>query len=304
MNNTKGMNKYKTQNQKSKKIVRPNSASGNSKRNKASFSSQQKSFDYDDNNNNNYNNNYNYEEPKMSMFDEYYKNRMENKNYNYNVNSNNNNYNNINLHNNQNYNNNNNIYLNDNENKIMEQENQINNNNNQNINIDNNNEVNNNKNKIIQRPLTAKNKEIRQKDFLADNKHIISCIQNANYNNKLNKKNSTENPYHKEYGKTPKYLQNMKIEAERKKEIEKLKKETSKYPKGTRLLSEEERLFTLEKLKQSKNDINQIIEKLPITCDSQAFRSKREELFRKLDEIENAIETFSKKKVFVKIENN
>ena len=291
------MNRYKQQNQKSKKIARPNSASGNSKRNKVPFSSQQKSFDYDDNNNNNYNNHYNYEEPKISMFDEYYKKRMQNTNYNYNVNSNNNNYNNINLNENQNNNNYNNIYLKDNDNKMMEQDNLINNNNNQNMNI-------NNINKNNQRPLTAKNKEIKQKDFVADNKHIISCIQNANYNNKLTKKNSIENPYHKEYGKTPKYLQIMKIEAEKKKEIEKLKKETSKYPKGTRLLSEEERLFTLEKLKQSKNDINQIIEKLPITCDSQAFRSKREELFRKLDEIENAIETFSKKKVFVKIENN
>ena len=59
----------------------------------------------------------------------------------------------------------------------------------------------------------------------------------------------------------------------------------------------------MEKLKQSRDDINKIIERLPITCDSQAFRNKKDELFKKLDEIENAIETFSKKKVFVKIEN-
>ena len=280
MNNPKGMNKYRPPNQRPKEFVRPNSASGNSKRMKASLTSQQKSFDYEGNNyNNNINNN---NEPKISMFDEYYRNKKANLD--------------------NNIINNNNIYLNDN--KIIQQENQIINNN-----IQNNNnynevyEVNNNNNRMIKRPLTAKNRDIKQKDFLADNKHIISCIQNAN-NNKINKKNSIENPYHREYGKTPKYLQNMKIEAEKKKEIEKLKKETSKYPKGTRLLSEEERLFTLEKLKQSKIDINQIIEKLPITCDSQAFRSKREELFKKLDEIENAIETFSKKKVFVKIENN
>ena len=180
-----------------------------------------------------------------------------------------------------------------------------------NINNDSANNINNNfeeeeknKSKVIKRPLTAKNKILKQKDFLADSKYIISCIQNANNNNKLKKNNSKEKAYHKEFGKTPKYLQNMKLEAEKKKEIEKLRKETSKYPKGTRLLSEEERLFTLEKLKQSKNDINQIIEKLPITCDSQAFRNKKEELFKKLDEIESAIETFSKKKVFVKVESS
>ena len=60
----------------------------------------------------------------------------------------------------------------------------------------------------------------------------------------------------------------------------------------------------MEKLKQSRDDINKVIERLPITSDTQAFRNKKEELFKKLDEIENAIETFSKKKVFVKIEEN
>ena len=95
----------------------------------------------------------------------------------------------------------------------------------------------------------------------------------------------------------------MRLENEKKKEIDKLKKETAKYPKGTRLLSEEERVLTLEKLKQSKDDINKVIEKLPITCDTQAFRNKKDELFKKLDEIEKAIETFSKKKVFVKLED-
>ena len=210
---------------------------------------------------------------KPSMFDEYYKNKNK-------------------LNNNLDIYPNNNDYLNDEEIKNQQNEEQID--------IKNqNNNLEENKIKNIQRPLTAKT-NLKQKDFLADNKYIISCIQRAN-NNKYKKSNSKEKVYHREYGKTPKYLQNMKIEAEKKKEIEKLKKETSKYPKGTRLLSEEERLFTLEKLKQSKNDINQIIEKLPITCDSQAFRNKKEELFKKLDEIENAIETFSKKKVFVKI---
>lgn len=236
-------------------MVRPNSASAKNLNNKYSNQTVQ----------------------KPSMFDEYYKNKINN--HNCDIFQNNNN------------------YLNDEEIKNQTSQEQ------EQIDIKNqNNNLESNRIKNIQRPLTAKNNNLKQKDFLADSKYIISCIQRANNNNKLKKANSKEKAYHREYGKTPKYLQNMKIEAEKKKEIEKLKKETSKYPKGTRLLSEEERLFTLEKLKQSKNDINQIIEKLPITCDSQAFRNKKEELFKKLDEIENAIETFSKKKVFVKVE--
>ena len=161
-------------------------------------------------------------------------------------------------------------------------------------------------NKIpIKRPISSKVKSSTQRDFIEDNKHLISKIQNANNSNRLKEYiNKKENPYHKEYGKTPKYIENMRLENEKKKEMDKLKKETAKYPKGTRLLSEEERVLTLEKLKQSKDDINKVIEKLPITCDTQAFRNKKDELFKKLDEIENAIETFSKKKVFVKIEEN
>ena len=227
------------------------------------------------------------------MFDEYYKDKLMNKNYASYL-KNNNNLNNMQVKNPNE----------PEEEQVYENIKNINNQKNNEINYNNNYNENynleNNQSKVSSRPLSATNK------YLENNKYIISCIQNANNNNKLkmNHLKAKENPYHKEFGKTPKYLENMKMEAERKKEIEKIKKEEAKYPKGTRLLSEEERLFTLEKLKQSKNDINQIIEKLPITCDSQAFRNKKEELFKKLDEMENAIETFSKKKVFVKVENS
>ena len=46
-----------------------------------------------------------------------------------------------------------------------------------------------------------------------------------------------------------------------------------------------------------------MVAKLPITLNSQAAKNKQEELYKKLDEIEKAIITFSKKKVFVKIES-
>lgn len=288
-NNFRKNNKLDNQVQKPKKIVRPNSASANSIGIKSSFNnSQQKSIDTDDD----YNFNYNYEQPK-SMFDEYYKDKLMNINYTSYL-KNNNNLNNMQVKN-PNEPTEEQIYENI-QNLNNQRNNEIiyNNNYNENYNLETN------QSKVSARPLSATNK------YLENNKYIISCIQNANNSNKIkmNHLKAKENPYHKEFGKTPKYLENMKMEAERKKEIEKIKKEEAKYPKGTRLLSEEERLFTLEKLKQSKNDINQIIEKLPITCDSQAFRNKKEELFKKLDEIENAIETFSKKKVFVKVENS
>ena len=95
----------------------------------------------------------------------------------------------------------------------------------------------------------------------------------------------------------------MKIKAEILKDIEKKKKEEEKYPKGTRLLSEEERLFTLQKLKESKKELENIIEKLPITLNSLSLRNRQKQLYKELDEIEQAIVTFSKKQVFVKLDS-
>ena len=80
------------------------------------------------------------------------------------------------------------------------------------------------------------------KNYVEENKQQIikgQVQKKISVNNNVNK--LEQNPFHKEYGKTPKYLQNMKIEAEKQKEIDKLKKEQEKYPKGTRLLTEDER---------------------------------------------------------------
>ena len=140
--------------------------------------------------------------------------------------------------------------------------------------------------------------EKTNKNYIEENKQMVS---NGQIPKKVRNNTSTEYQFHKEYGKTPRYLQNMKIEAEKQKEIDQLKKEESKYPKGTRLLSEEERVFTLNKLLESKKEIENLLSKLPITMASLAARNKQEELFKKLDEIDNAITTFSRKKVFVKV---
>ena len=276
MNYNQYYNQYQQQNKQQKKIVRPNSAfvGTNKNKNPSSSDNQEQKYIY------NQINNIGENEPKqLSMFDKYYKEKNENKDYQMNPN-----------------------YYNDLEKEIfLNQKKEVNidaNDANKNIKEENENE---NIREAINRPPKEIN---QQKNYIEANKHLITKIQNANNTNKLKEYyDKKENPYHKEYGKIPKYIENMKLENEKKLEKEKLRKETAKYPKGTRLLSEEERLFTLEKLKQSRDDINKVIERLPITPDTQAFKNKKDELFRKLDEIENAIETFSKKKVFVKVED-
>ena len=285
MNYNQFFNQYQQSNPQKKKIVRPNSAYVTSKKYNHPLNNQRKEQNNINEDLNNFEAN---ESQKISMFDQYYKTKNANKDYQMNPNY----YNVLEKRNQDNQ-------IKEPKYNIKESDNDEQNNN---ININN---IQENENANVSRPIKRPNKEINQpKDYIESNKHLISKIQEANNSNKLKEyNNKKENPYHKEYGKTPKYIQEMRLENEKKIEMEKLRKETAKYPKGTRLLSEEERLFTLEKLKQSRDDINKVIEKLPITSDTQAFRNKKEELFKKLDEIENAIDTFSKKKVFVKVED-
>ena len=285
MNYEEYLYQYQQQNKNKNKIVRPNSAFVGSKKvnPKPDLNKQGQKYIYNEINNLGEN------KPNTdSMFDDYYKQKNENNDYQMNPNY----YNILEKRKLENQNQES-IYSNKVGNKVQSA------NNNKNNEQENENKIN---------PIKRQSKDNNnQKNFIETNKNIITKIQKANNSNKLKEyydRKEKENPYHKEYGKIPKYIENMKLENEKKSEMEKLRKETAKYPKGTRLLSEEERLFTLEKLKQSRDDINKVIEKLPITSDTQAFRNKKDELFKKLDEIENAIETFSKKKVFVKIENN
>ena len=105
---------------------------------------------------------------------------------------------------------------------------------------------------------------------------------------------------HKNYGKTPEYLKQFKLEEIKRKEYEKILEEESNYPPGTKLLSENERINTLNNLIEIKKGIINILEKMPITKRTQSFQEKKEELEKKLEQIEKEIEIFSKKKVFIK----
>ena len=171
---------------------------------------------------------------------------------------------------------------------------------------------NNIENQINEQYESIKKAQLKANTPTVNEKGVILEKTNKNFvieNKKITPKNikpakSMDNPFHKEYGKTPKYIQNMREETALKNEIEKQRREEAKYPQGTRLLSEEERIFTLNKLLESKKDIEQLIAKLPITLASQAAKNKQQELFKKLDEIEGAIDTFSRKKVFVKVNSS
>ena len=144
----------------------------------------------------------------------------------------------------------------------------------------------------------------RQEENIFNYKNNLSQKYNKSKIKKLSPTSSSiKTLLHKDFGKIPKYIQELKIKAEILKEIQNKKKEEEQYPKGTRLISEEERLLTLRKLIESKKEIENLIEKLPITLNSLTSRNKQQKLYKELDEIEQAIIIFSKKQVFVKIDS-
>ena len=135
----------------------------------------------------------------------------------------------------------------------------------------------------------------KQVNHLAENKNLEKVPVRAK-----EIKKEEEQFDHKNYGKIPNYINKYKQEAEDKKEAEKRKEEESKYPKGTRMLSEEERLENLDSLNRTKKEIENALFSLPITLRTLSMQNKKAELESKLDELDKAINQFSKKKVFIK----
>jgi len=60
-------------------------------------------------------------------------------------------------------------------------------------------------------------------------------------------------------------------------------------------------LETLYNLENSKKDIITLLEKMPISMKTMILQNRKAELEKKLDEIEDAIRTFSRKQVFIKV---
>ena len=138
-----------------------------------------------------------------------------------------------------------------------------------------------------------------QKNYIKENRKLI--IENKIQIKHKNIDENNNNIKHKNYGKVPYYIKRYELERELKKEEIKRQKEAEKIPKGTKLLSEEERMNTLNSLINNKKELINQLEKMPIAKRTMATQNKREEIVKQLEEIEKGIEMFSKKKVYIKI---
>ena len=197
---------------------------------------------------------------------------------------------------------------------LSKPESNINENNGNNINVNNTPKENNVKTNISTSSTNKRKRDVHKgptptvndapiilpkihRNYIRENRQLVMDNKITNKNKFVEEKNDAK---HKDYGKVPDYIKKYELEREIKKEEIKKQEAASKYPKGTKLLSEEERINTLNGLINSKKEMTNLLEKMPITTRTLAMQNKKEELIKKIEEVEKAIDMFSKKQVFIK----
>lgn len=106
---------------------------------------------------------------------------------------------------------------------------------------------------------------------------------------------------HEEYGRIPRYLEERKAQWEHEAEERRRKEPDPNCPPGMKLMSESERLETLEILQRSRDEAMNQMRKLPFVIETPSMIRKKNDLEIKLKEIESAISLFSRPKVYVKL---
>lgn len=98
----------------------------------------------------------------------------------------------------------------------------------------------------------------------------------------------------------PHYIERFKVEMQHTKEKKEEDRAKARMPPGTRLMTESERISTLEELQKQKTVLNETLDSIPLSLKTDALKNKKRELEAKLQEIERAMITFSRKVVYIK----
>lgn len=104
---------------------------------------------------------------------------------------------------------------------------------------------------------------------------------------------------HASYGQIPKYLLQRKLEDSKQEAIRKEAEKNGQVPPGMSLMKEEERLRTLNILKESLDTTKKELQKAPLVVETAGQKKRMKELEDRLKEQEDAIEIFSKDKVYI-----
>lgn len=134
-----------------------------------------------------------------------------------------------------------------------------------------------------------------QKNYERDN--ALAVI-----NARTSRNNSADQPTaykHSNHGQVPAYLQQRKSELEQIKLAKQAELSAERVPAGTVRMSEQDRLDTLQSLNQQLNILNAELAQFPLRVTTEARRIARQTQENKIQEIENAIQLFSKKVVYI-----
>lgn len=103
----------------------------------------------------------------------------------------------------------------------------------------------------------------------------------------------------KDFGQVPNYLLERKMQMAADVEAQQRAKEAALIPPGMRLLPEDERLETLAILAKNREEVERAIQHLPLRIETLSAIRRKEDLERRLKEIEEAQKIFSRPKVLV-----
>ncbi|KAG2494455.1 hypothetical protein HYH03_007507 [Edaphochlamys debaryana] len=103
----------------------------------------------------------------------------------------------------------------------------------------------------------------------------------------------------RDFGQVPQYLLERKLQMAADQEAAVRAKEAALIPPGMRLMPEEERQETLELLKKNRDEVDRAIQGLPLRIETPSAIRRKDELERRLREIEDALKIFSRPKVLV-----
>jgi hypothetical protein len=103
----------------------------------------------------------------------------------------------------------------------------------------------------------------------------------------------------KDFGRVPTYLLERKLELVEQHEAELKAREAALIPAGMRLLSEEERVETLFALQRNKAEVQKAIQALPLRIETHSQIRWRDDLERRMREVDEGIKVFSRPKVLI-----
>lgn len=116
----------------------------------------------------------------------------------------------------------------------------------------------------------------------------------------LPKKDGSEFLSKVNYGRVPTYLHERKMELAANYARQQAQKEAALIPEGMRMMSEEERLETLQILDQNHREVQDAVQRLPFVIETPSQIRHKNQLETRLKEIEEARKIFSRPKVLVK----